>query len=137
MTIEEKALAYDKALNRASMFYEANSNEGYRNIFEDIFPELKESKDEKILRELIEFFRDGKSTTVTKMDIVTWLEKCKNYKITPKKAHVFWKPTEEQIEDLQSVIDNLDEMHHAIGHMDNHTKKHLKEIMKEITTPKN
>jgi hypothetical protein len=42
MTIAEKAKAYDGALMVAAKFYNANTNEGYRQIFEEIFPVLKE-----------------------------------------------------------------------------------------------
>ena len=52
MTTEEKAKAYDEALEMATKFYNANTNEGYRQIFEDIFPELKESEDEKIKKDM-------------------------------------------------------------------------------------
>ena len=41
MTVEEKAKAYDEAIERAKKLY---SN----GITEEIFPELKESKDKKI-----------------------------------------------------------------------------------------
>ena len=46
MTIEEKARAYDEALARANELY---NNRGYTSITGEIFPELKESEDEKIL----------------------------------------------------------------------------------------
>ena len=55
LSIEEKAKAYDKALERAiklkedpqSVFYEYSPNEG-DTICDYIFPELKESEDDKI-----------------------------------------------------------------------------------------
>lgn len=50
MNTEQKARAYDRAIKRAKKWYDANTNEGYRGIFEDIFPELKESEDEKVKR---------------------------------------------------------------------------------------
>ena len=46
ITEKEKAKAYDEAIERAKKLY---SN----GIAEEIFPELKESKDEKIRKELI------------------------------------------------------------------------------------
>ena len=48
MTQEEKAKAYDEALERATNWYNANTNEGFRGIFEDIFPQLTKIKDERI-----------------------------------------------------------------------------------------
>lgn len=48
LSTEEKAKRYDDRLEKAKKWYDANTNEGYRGIFEDIFPELKGSEDEKI-----------------------------------------------------------------------------------------
>ena len=48
LSIEQKAQRYDEALHKAQKWYDANTNEGYRGIFEDIFPALKESEDDKI-----------------------------------------------------------------------------------------
>ena len=78
MTTEEKARRYDEALERARYYH----SKGYMLIdsaIENIFPELKESKDEKI-RKIIHgwiytrpasFFDNG----VSKEEILTWLEK--------------------------------------------------------------
>ena len=54
LSIEEKAKAYDKAIERARKYYEETSNNVYKSMLEQIFPELKESEDEKIRKELIE-----------------------------------------------------------------------------------
>ena len=53
MTTAEKAHAYDEALARANELY----NRGYTSIPVDIFPELAESEDEKIRKELILFVK--------------------------------------------------------------------------------
>ena len=80
MTQEEKAKAYDEALERARKWYDANTNEGYRSIFESIFPELKESEDEMIRKKLITFFQRFPYTnlydaSLNAKDVLAWLEK--------------------------------------------------------------
>ena len=71
MTEKEKAKAYDKAIERAKKLY---SN----GIAEEIFPELKESEDEKIKKAIIEFFESEDDNTTyslaQKKDIIAWLE---------------------------------------------------------------
>ena len=79
MTIEEKAKAYDEALELARDYYKANlklNNADENLLLEDIFPELKESEDEKIRKALVRFHKstidiDGIKGT----DILAWLEK--------------------------------------------------------------
>ena len=68
----EKEKAYDEAVERAKKIY-GNS------IAEEIFPELKESEDERIKKAIIEFFESEDDNTtyslVRKKDIIAWLEK--------------------------------------------------------------
>jgi hypothetical protein len=78
LTIEEKSKAYDKALSVAQETYATQPM--YRDWLEKMFPELKESKDERIMKELIKFFRMGakyNSSTngIPDKDIIAWLEK--------------------------------------------------------------
>ena len=59
MTTEEKAKAYDEALETARKI---NSGEGVAapsdwTVYEVIFPELKESEDKKIKKALIAYFK--------------------------------------------------------------------------------
>ena len=72
MTEKEKAKAYDEAIERAKKSY------GNR-IAEEIFPELKESEDERIKKAIIEFFESEDDNTtyslVRKKDIISWLKK--------------------------------------------------------------
>jgi len=83
MTQEEKAERYDEALKRTQKWYDANTNEGYRSIFKDIFPELeeiKESKDEKIRKALIKSFEihDLRALIIpgfSAKDVIAWLKK--------------------------------------------------------------
>ena len=78
MTEKEKAKAYDEALEKASAAYKDNDRH-LKATLERIFPELKESDDEKIKKAIIEFFEseDDNATysLVRKKDIIAWLEK--------------------------------------------------------------
>ena len=85
MTIEEKARAYDEALERAKDVYTyySDDTEQLRKI-ESISPELKESGDERIRKELIahcenlsEMFHiiDKKEDFVKYQSWINWLEK--------------------------------------------------------------
>ena len=81
LSIEEKAKAYDNRLEKARKWYNANTNAGYRAIFEEIFPELAESADERIRKALIGYFTlsdehaYNEACGVSYRDIVAWLEK--------------------------------------------------------------
>jgi hypothetical protein len=56
MTQEEKAKAYDKAIERAkSLIGDTIIEESGQHIAEVIFPELKESEDERIRKSLISY----------------------------------------------------------------------------------
>lgn len=72
MTEKEKAKAYDDAIERAKKLYG-------KGITEEIFPELKESEDERIKKAIIEFFESEDDNTtyslVRKKDIIAWLKK--------------------------------------------------------------
>jgi len=77
-TIEEKAKAYDEALEKAKKLYEKGTiteSIGY------IFPELEKSEDEKIRKELIEHIKANKWADYVLFqkfspdDVIAWLEK--------------------------------------------------------------
>ena len=77
---------YNVALRRAKEYHD---NGGAPLILEVIFPELKESKDERIRKTLIAFFRDWERTkshcwNVNVTDIIAWLEK-QDHMIDPDK----------------------------------------------------
>ena len=88
MTQEEKAKRYDEALRRArklkedptSVFYEYSPSEG-DIVVDYIFPELKESEDERIRKTLIKYFDAYPKDyygALKKSHILAWLEKqCK------------------------------------------------------------
>ena len=78
MTEKEKAKAYDEALEKASAAHK-DEDRHLKATLERIFPELKESEDEKIKKAIIEFFEseDDNATysSIRKKDIIAWLEK--------------------------------------------------------------
>ena len=78
MTLEQKAKAYDEAIERAKE--ELGSGCFNKGSIEYIFPELKESEDEKSKKWILEYFYDGlrKSDEQFKEQFKTaiaWLEK--------------------------------------------------------------
>ena len=80
MTIEEKANAYDKAIGKAAALYKASEPmSGCNVILETLFPELKESEDEKV-RKLItlcleECVHSDVIRDYEKDECIAWLEK--------------------------------------------------------------
>lgn len=91
LSIEEKARAYDKALERAQALYNDKNEIGYANVesvLEEVFPSLKESENEKIRKTIIRFFKDQYSNetemydgSVTVGKAIAWLEKQDNNKL--------------------------------------------------------
>jgi hypothetical protein len=81
MTQKEKAKRYDEAIERARALNNGEDVdvEAGTTICEYIFPELKESEDERIRKAIIEFFelQDDNTTYsfIPKKDIIAWLEK--------------------------------------------------------------
>ena len=76
MTIEEKAKAYDEALETARKIYNKDFTPYCKDALEDIFPELKESEDERIRKALIRFHKRTIDINGIKgEDIIAWLEK--------------------------------------------------------------
>ena len=89
MTQEEKAKAYDEALEKARMYRDnAKAVEEYAAVarYENIFPQLCESEDERIRKELIEYLR-GDLDDITTDDTdrwITWIEKQEDCILVPK-----------------------------------------------------
>lgn len=78
MTQEEKARRYDEALERAKDFYKGykqRDNQLYADDLETIFPELCESEDEMIRKELIGFLRNIPNSNYTCEEMADWVEK--------------------------------------------------------------
>lgn len=70
MTTEQKARAYDAALERAKAFELPE----YKNIMASVFPELAESEDERIKREILELVSIAGNGNQFE-EIKDWLEK--------------------------------------------------------------
>ena len=71
MTEKEKAKAYDEAIERAKRLYG-------NGITEEIFPELKESDDERIKKNCIHFLECQKqhdAATFAIEECIAWIEK--------------------------------------------------------------
>ena len=95
MTQEQKAKAYDEALERAKSFQE-NFGGDYAGY---IFPELKESEDEKIRRDILAYFNGKKEKDKQPvLDLwIAYLEKQKEQKPAE------WSEDDEQI--LKGILD--------------------------------
>jgi hypothetical protein len=78
-SIEEKAKAYDEAIERAKMSYHTGDyDKDALEMLEIIFPELKESEDERIIgifREFAENFLFWEKYELTKEKALAWFEK--------------------------------------------------------------
>lgn len=76
-TIEEKAKAYDEALDRAKVYWETDNDNTLdikaRGTMEHLFPELKESENEKIRKEIMSYIKS--SGAITNKQWIAWLEK--------------------------------------------------------------
>ena len=73
MTDKEKAKAYDEAIKRAKQLYVDGMPQISRNTTEYIFPELKESEDERIREEIIDFIYDKTNTYELREKSNSWL----------------------------------------------------------------
>ena len=85
LTIEQKAKAHEKAFRIAQELYnDPNSSNVGKGYVYTVFPELKESEDERIRKELINYFIKGKEylslCSFSKEEILAWLEK----QVTPQ-----------------------------------------------------
>ena len=100
MTEKEKAKAYDEALERARAINNGKDVdvESGTTICEYIFPELKESEDEKIKKEIISILRNTYWTSNRNRfnELVAWFEK----QDEQKPCMVQWKG-----DNLKEVID--------------------------------
>lgn len=83
LTIEEKAKAYDEAVTKSIEFYTLCKKCGAKStvdFLEDTFPELKESADERIRKDLIKYLKADREYNPTQNESfyersIAWLEK--------------------------------------------------------------
>ena len=91
MSIEEKAKAYDEALKRARAMHDVNYTDSYTKAnLETIFPEFRESEDEKIRKDLIYDINPADK----EQDSIAFLEQY-GYTIVPPHAPVSIVPSSE------------------------------------------
>ena len=116
MTIEEKARAYDEALERckewASGTWGHSVDDSPKDIAEFIFPQLAESEDERIRKHLIDIVETywGKTTEPGKAEDLAYLEKQKEPHFIKRNA-LFDKCVENcDPEIMKRVSDEVDEM---------------------------
>ena len=79
ITIEQKAQRYDEALEKAHQLCAYPTTKPFISDLQDLFPELAESEDEKIRREIINYFKCQTRDEPSRKDIhnkwINWLEK--------------------------------------------------------------
>lgn len=122
LSIEEKAKAYDEAIKIAKIYHNSG-NEDMKTMCETMFPELRESKDERIRKTLLEMVYDTpniefeKIYNVSKEDVIAWLEKQGEQKqelLTKEKAlknspFVEQKPWSEEDENhVKSILSTIE-----------------------------
>lgn len=105
MTQEEKAKAYDEALLRAkSKIKNDKDHVLYENDVIEIFPELKESEDEKIRKDLIQWIDEFPDTIWRghyKKDVFVWLKK------QGEQKSAWSEEDEKMVKDIIAAIDSL------------------------------
>ena len=103
---------YEQALERAKNLY-AGVHKGCKEVIDNIFPELRESEDEKIRKELIQAIDEGRVFDIDKEVADRWiayLEKQKEPHYTKRNA-LFDKCVENcDPEVMKEVSDKVDEM---------------------------
>lgn len=111
-TIEQKARAYDEAVNKSIEFWTLCKKCGAKDtadFLESIFPELKESEDERIRKALITYFQrfpyEGiKNAGTNPKEAIAWLEKQCEKEIEPKSDD--WTENDRTI--LDGIIDEIE-----------------------------
>jgi hypothetical protein len=146
MTPKEKAERYDEALRRArklkenptSVFYEWTPSEG-DTIADYIFPELKESEDEKIRKAIHIYFDwlDGRKDYAPKgkytiRDMIAWLEKQGGQK--PQGKSALEAINEEKVDNQFCVktVDKTAEEYNITGIGSKHAQGKLGEMIKNL-----
>lgn len=89
MKQKDKAKAYDEVLTKAAALYKASEPmSGCNVILETLFPELAESEDEKIRKEIINYFKCQTRDEPSRKDIhnkwISWLERQEGCEVIKK-----------------------------------------------------
>ena len=109
LSIEEKAKAYDEALERASKLRFQNPFDTVSQMVEHVFPELAESEDDKIKEEIKVILANTDLSQFaldhTFSDMISWLEKQGQQKYIPKyKIGDYVKNTNYKGEPIYEII---------------------------------
>lgn len=109
LSIEQKAKAYDEALERAKKINNEHKAQPF-DVMLKVFPELKEGEDEEHCKWILAYLYNGlrKSDEQFKGQFkaaIDWLEK-QNNKPKSLKERYTWKPSDEQIRHLQYACEN-------------------------------
>lgn len=111
---------YEDALAKAKKWYDANTNEGYRKIFEDIFPELHKLSETEIIDNLQRLLSAEVSIGtfekygLTDDVVFSWLDWLKSFKQQSnqhdknKQLPVDWNEKRKGLDDLETYILSLD-----------------------------
>lgn len=159
LSTEEKAKRYDELLVKLQEAKVDNDicDERYCCVIDDIVPELKESEDERIKKQIIGFLKEFEYDHYRSLDFsswIDWLEKQddanKEYwrgyregkkEILDKYAKLekqgeqktTWKPTEEQIEALEHLLETIRRHEYSYFHEEKFLLLHsLLEQLKEL-----
>lgn len=79
LSIEEKAKAYDKVIERAKKLHDETGFDYVKITLETILPELAESEDERIRKEIALFIKMEVEDETVGNKWLAWLEKHKDY----------------------------------------------------------
>ena len=126
LSIEEKAKRYDEALEKARQLCAYPTTKPFISDLQDLFPELKESDDERIRKELIRAFKSLNTIEVwngiNRSDILAWLEKQREQKSTNEvepKFHVgdwvVFNDKHESIYQVEKIEDGYYILRHTYG----------------------
>ena len=113
MTQEEKSKRYDEALHKAKNYYSTTDSSSDIKLIGLIFPELKESEDERIRKALVEMVHDTTGDSlwidynVHKEDAIDWLEK------QGEQKPAAWSEEDEIL--LKLSLENLTELKDRFG----------------------
>lgn len=126
MTVEEKAKAYDEALDRAIELYEKDSVfDSEKTLIRCIFPELAESEDERIKKAISQCVEDmrgqfEKLYGVHHKDAIAWLEKQGSQQPT-----IIWHSVSEEPEEMKELFcewESNDATWHDVAFYDEESK---------------
>ena len=107
LSIEEKAKRYDEIIKLVNSKW-VHKNQSYVTDISEIFPELKESEDENIRKDLIDWVESYVNNTWrdhNKTDIIAWLKKRNEKKETNNQIlNILWHNVNEEPEVKREIF---------------------------------